>query len=167
MSYENSRALNAIQEISELISLESETDKLTQRCKFNFHYFDSNNAGQDFLAWNHSQLVNLLNKLKNYSESPLSYWQNQSTGSGHQNILEIYGHFPIKRKTDFKEPKFIPVDVEWGRFRLGSKIRLIGFVIPNSLHDKAHNITGERFDKNTFYIVFLDSQHKFYKTENK
>ena len=48
MSYENSRRLDAIQTISELISLENETDKLTQRCKFNFHYFDSDNAGQDF-----------------------------------------------------------------------------------------------------------------------
>lgn len=33
------------------------------------------------------------------------------------------------------------------------------------LHDKEHSKTKIRCDKNTFYLVFLDKEHKFYKTE--
>ncbi len=63
--------------------------------------------------------------------------------------------------------KSIPIEAKWGRFRLKSKVRLVGFVIPEEFHDKIHEKTGLRFDKNTFYVVFLDKEHKFYKVEKQ
>ncbi len=56
------------------ISLESKTDSLTKRCKFNFHYMDfSQEAGQKFEDWGKKQLVELLKKLKAYCGEPLKY----------------------------------------------------------------------------------------------
>jgi len=108
----------------------------------------------------------LLNKLKNYSEDSLDRWQKENIGKGIGHVLEIYGKFPNKN-TDFTEPPSIPMQAKWGRFRLGSSVRLVGFVIPEEYHDKEHSRTKRKFDKNTFYVVFLDKNHKFYKTENK
>jgi len=147
-------------------SLDDENNNLTLRCKFNFSYFDnSQDCGQDFDEWTEIQLQKLLNKVKEYSKFSLKHWSNQKVGSGKHkhNILEIYGAFPTN--TDFKCPTSIPHQVEWGRFRLENKVRLIGFVIPSSYHKTLHSKTMEMFDKNTFYVVFLDKEHKFYKTE--
>ena len=165
--YGNSRTDSKLEIISSLASIFKDDDKLSKRCKFNFHYFTLQSAGQDFNTWNHTQLVDLLNKLKHYSEDSLEYWQKQPIGKGSGHILEVYGKFPDKKKTDFKEPLVVPIEAKWARFRLGSSVRLVGFVIPEKYHDKVHSETGMRFDKNTFYIVFLDNKHKFYKVENK
>lgn len=60
----------------------------------------------------------------------------------------------------------VPIEAWWGRFRLENKVRLIGFVLPDE-HDGKEQKTGSniRFDKNTFYIVFLDKNHQFYEVE--
>lgn len=165
--YSNNKSKQKLNLISEYASLYKETDKLTIRCKFNFHYFNIQDAGEDFKDWNHIQLIKLMNKLKNYSENSLEYWTNQNIGKGIGHVLEIYGQFPKSTQTDFSEPKAIPIEAQWGRFRLESSVRFIGFIIPNELHSQAHSITTERFDKNTFYVVFLDKDHKFYQSENK
>ncbi len=149
-----------------LPSLEDDNNDLTIRCKFNFSYFDSSqNAGQKFSEWSHKQLCDLLGKLKDFTTQSLDSWRQQRAGKGGLKILEIYGDFPLKSK--FVRPKYIPHQVQWGRFRLGYETRLAGFVIPPDLHKTPHNITGEFFDKNTFYVVFLDQGHKFYLTERK
>ena len=140
IDYSNSRAKNKKEEIKLTVDFESLNDILTERCKFNFYYFDNNNAGQDFKDWTKEELVDLLNKLKCYCENSLEYWKKQTT-SGSGNVLEIYGNFPIPAKTDFKEPKYIPMRAQWGRFRLKEKIRLVGFVIPHDLHDRKHDKT--------------------------
>lgn len=143
-------------------SIELDSDRLTIKCKFNFSYFcNSQDAGQDFKDWDHNELVKLFGKLKNYSEKSLNDWKYEY--SGKYPVFVIYDNFPSK--TDFIEPKNIPHQVKWARFHLENKVRLIGFVIPDSFHDKAHQKTGERFDKNTFYVVFLDRDHRFYITE--
>ena len=165
--YQNSKTLELITDINSNFILEDENDTLTQRCKFNFHYFTLQKAGQDFQDWNHQKLIKLLNKLKNYNENSLAYWQKGPIGKGSGHVLEIYGNFPQKQNTDFISPKSIPLDVRWGRFRLDSASRLVGFVVPDKLHNTFHSATGEIFDKNTFYIVFLDKDHKFYKMEKK
>ncbi|PZP12289.1 MAG: hypothetical protein DI602_09795 [Aliarcobacter butzleri] len=155
----NSKKDNFLKENELTSSLYNTNDFLTTRCKFNFHYFDNTQqASQDFRDWDHTNLVKLLNNLKLFSESTLKKWEDEKR-------LVIYTNFPVKEITDFQKPKHIPIEARWGRFRLGSKIRVIGFVIPEDLHNKENEFTQFRWDMNTFYIVFLDKDHKFWKTE--
>jgi hypothetical protein len=164
--YRNRRKQKFLSALSELPSLEDLNNDLTKRCKFNFSYFDpSQEAGQKFKEWTHKQLYDLLGKIKEYTTKPLDYWKQERVGSGGLKILEIYGGFPPKSK--FIHPKYVPHQAQWGRFRLGSKIRLVGFTIPTDLHNTPHKKTGEFFDKNTFYVVFFDRDHMFYLTEKK
>ena len=143
-------------------SIYGNNDELTKKCKFNFGYFDAHQSGQSFDTWTHPQLTKLLNKLTEYSKFPLKHWENQSIG-GHGNILEIYGAFP--KKSAFEHPKHVPHEAQWARFRLESAARFVGFVLPQSCHDREHPTTKCRFDANTFYVVFLDANHEFYQTD--
>lgn len=145
-------------------SIESEDSNLTIRCKFNFSYFSVQQESQDFCDWNHNELVSLLNKLKNYSEKSLTEWRNETAGKA-GTVLSVYGKFPVR--SAFTMPPHVPIEAEWGRFRLGNCVRFVGFILPTAHHNKTHSITGERFDSNTFYVVFLDKDHKFYSIEKK
>jgi hypothetical protein len=146
----------------------SNSDILT-RSKFNFSYFDSTHPGQDFVDWNtssgNSKLVKLMGNLKNFTREPLSYWENKKIGKGkrggrgiRQSCLEIYKRFP--KKSNFSHPAHVPEDVWWARFRIDNNSRLIGFVIP----DKIECTKNNEYDRNTFYVVFLDENHEFYQT---
>jgi hypothetical protein len=148
------------------ISLDSKNCNILARCKFNFSYFDnSQEAGQDFKDWTQEELCKLLNKLKEYGRKSLDEWENSYIGSGrHKNSIFVnYGDFP--RKSDFVFPKHVPHQAKWGRFRLEQAVRLVGFTIPDCYHDQSNNNGNSKFkfDRNTFYIVFLDSNHQFYK----
>jgi len=148
------------------ISIDDVKSDLTKRCKFNFSYMDfSQSAGQKFEDWSQEQLAKLLNKLRNYSKESLKYWKNQKvrTGKGKQNVLEVYEKFP--NNSDFIGPKHVPHQIQWARFRLARLPRLVGFLLPDNYHKKEHKGTKEFFDCNTFYVVFLDANHKFYKTK--
>ncbi|NOQ36166.1 MAG: hypothetical protein GQ569_09765 [Methylococcaceae bacterium] len=149
-----------------------ETSNIATRCKFNFSYFDANQpAGQDFSDWDSdsglNSLATLLNKVKDYTREPLSYWREQRVGGGGLKVLAYYGAFP--KKSDFTPPPNVPHDVSWARFRLGNKVRLIGFVIPEKFSNKDSSRDSNKYyyDCNTFYVVFLDREHVFYKTEQK
>jgi len=142
-------------------SLENADCTLTRRCKFNFSYFDKQDASQAFSEWSAQELVSLLEKLREFSREPLEYWMNQSMGKSGR-VLSIYGTFPAR--SDLVHPKHIPHQVKWGRFRLDWSGRLCGFVIPKDIDGMAHASTGQRFDANTFYVVFLDRDHCFYKS---
>ncbi|OJF77338.1 MAG: hypothetical protein BKP49_02425 [Treponema sp. CETP13] len=151
-------------------SLDNKTNDIVCRCKFNFSYFDnSQGVGQDFKDWTQEELAKLLDKLKNYCKFSLEHWKNEKIGSGkHRNgILVEYGSFPVK--TDFKFPLHIPHQVIWGRFRLEQATRLVGFTIPKQYEDLFCNNKKlkYRFDCNTFYVVFLDKNHRFWKSSNK
>ena len=160
-NFQNSKKLFFLDSIPQT-SLDNDSDKLTLKCKFNFAYFNGNQeVGQSFIDWNHNELVKLLEKMINYSESSLLYWQNEKAGN--YNLFSIYDTFPTN--TEFIHPKNIPHQVKWARFHLENKVRLVGFVVPDEYHDTIHQKTEERFDKNTFYIVFLDKNHLFYKTK--
>jgi hypothetical protein len=167
--FSSNKKKNFLKSFEDLPSLHDASNNLTIRCKFNFSYFDATQkAGQDFKDWTYKQLVDLLEKLKAFSGNSLTHWQSERVGRTGLTVLAIYERFPPTPKTDFKEPKrVIPHQVQWGRFRLGSKIRLVGFVIPPELHGKTHKNTGALFDKNTFYVVFLDRDHKFYNPKKK
>lgn len=148
-----------------------ETSDIAARCSFNFSYFEgSQDAGQDFNDWNDTQgassLATLLDKIKNYTKEPLSYWRNERAGSGGLKVLTNYEQFP--KKSDFSHPPHVPHDVVWSRFRLSNMVRLIGFVIPGNISGSTYtDPKGNQFqfDSNTFYVVFLDRDHKFFQTE--
>ena len=127
-------------------SLESAECTLTKRCKFN--------------EWSAQELVGLFEKLREFSRERLEYWMAQPMGKSGR-VLSIYGAFPAC--SDLVHPKHVPHQVLWGRFRLDWSGRLCGFVVPKDLDGTAHASTGQRFDVNTFYVVFLDRDHCFYK----
>jgi hypothetical protein len=136
-------------------------EKLQENICFNFQFFDnSQKVGQDFKHWDHAQLYSLLDKLKEYSKKTPLQLQNMKIGGGkkgkNNSILEIYVNFPVN--SDFVHPKYIPSDVEWARFRLDNRMRLIGFLVRNEVCQKL------AVRKTIFYVVFLDRDHRFYKT---
>jgi hypothetical protein len=68
-----------------------------------------------------------------------------------QQQIKIYGNFPPSDKTDFEHPKHVDKDVAWSVIEgIGGKPRVAGYVV-----------------ESTFYIVFLDSEHVFWKSELK
>lgn len=140
-------------------SIENKDDILAIKAKFNFAYFINDNAGQDFRDWEHKQLYELFDKLKEYSKFSLSHWEKQKLEN--HPLFVKYGKFPTN--TDFTVPKSIPHQAIWSRFRLEADSRLIGFVLPDEYKNTEQHTNGFRFDTNTFYVVFLDERHKFYK----
>ncbi|EKO3952225.1 hypothetical protein KW437_21100 [Vibrio fluvialis] len=162
----NPKAQDFLKELPEKVI---STSNIEARCKFNFSYFDANQtAGQSYADWNANvgidSLLNLIEKLENYTKESLNYWQNQRAGGGGLKVLEFYGDFPAK--SDFKHPSHVPADAHWARFRLGNKVRLVGFVIHPSAICDLKDDDRAKYDLNTFYVVFLDKDHKFYKTED-
>ena len=130
------------------------------KLSFSLKYFDgSQKAGQDFKDWNDNEKTKLLNKLKDYSKENKQYWLNQRVGSGSLKVLEIYGTFP--RNSDFIYPIHVPDNVKWARFRLESKVRLIGFFIDET------EAQEKQLSTDIFYVVFLDKNHRFYLTEKE
>lgn len=163
MSFKNKRTDSFLASIS-TSSIESMDDDLSTRCKFNFSYLDfSQSAGQSLDDWSPGLLLKLNKKLIEYSKKPLNYWSNQRVGAGGLKVFEIYGNFP--KRSDFTHPKYVPHQACWARFRLEQKVRLIGFIVPENYNEIRHVVNGALFDCNTFYIVFLDRDHRFYLTE--
>jgi hypothetical protein len=161
MSKSTNKRKNKFLESFSEISIESIDNDISSRSKFNFSYFDSSQeCSYSFDRISPALRKELLEKLKEFSKSSLRYWTNRRIGGG-RNVLEIYGGFP--RKSEFFCPKHIPNEVLWGRFRLDSETRLVGFTIPREYDGKQQGKTEFRYDSNTFYIVFLDLDHCFYK----
>lgn len=148
------------------ISLDDKNNNLTNRCKFNFSFLDeSQEYSEKIENFTELQLQKILQKLKDFSRFSLSELKKQPIGSGknRKNLLEIYGAFP--RNSDFTHPKHVPHQVSWGRFRMEQDFRLVGFVIPEEYQGKFHSVFRQTYDLNTFYIVFFDTKHKFYRSE--
>jgi len=140
-----------------------ETSNVASRCHFNFSYFCPDNGGQDWPEWNvpagSSSLESLAKKLVHFTQEPLKYWEDQRAGAGGLKILTYYPSFP--NNSLFQIPRFVPHDVRWGRFRLGNKVRLAGFSIPQELDGKL-DCKGNTLSSNIFYLVFLDKNHEFW-----
>lgn len=124
------------------ITSEFEESSLT----FSLKYFqDIDGAGQSLNTWLNSSkylLQGFFNKLI-YLNS------NNITNAQKDEILALYKHFPDKKKTDFTCLPGLENE-NWGTIRKinGQKGRVAGFL-----------------NNNIFYIVYLDSEHKFYKSE--
>ncbi len=136
--------------------IENSLQNFENKINFNFSFFDKT-QGQDFKDWTKKQLAELLEKLKYYSKETIEYWKKQRAGQKSSTVLAVYGKFP--GRSDFNHPKHIPLDVEWARFRLEGDSRVIGFVIKKE-ECQRHNICPD-----TFYVVFLDNTHDFYKSK--
>lgn len=67
-----------------------------------------------------------------------------------QQQIKIYGEIP--QKSHFTHPEHVAENVDWGVIKAvgGQKRVVAGYIM-----------------ENTFYIVFLDSEHKFWPTEKK
>lgn len=141
-------------------SCTSESNDISSRLKFNLSYFRPETPGYDFSNLNSDESCYIINKIKEYSRQSLLYWQSERSYSK-------YDLFPDH--SEFDEPENIPSDIDWGRFRIGSRKRIVGFTIKQIHHGKEVNINGKNYflDYNTFYIVFLDMDHKFYPTQRK
>lgn len=107
---------------------------------FSFKDFDTS-QGQTFNQWGDAKLLRiLLDKIKEYSKKTII----EATRSG----FNIYGDFPPK--TEFSHPRHITDDAVWASMHIQGKERVAGHVVGN-----------------VFYVVFLDQEHKFWKTEKK
>lgn len=77
--------------------------------------------------------------------------------------LKVYGQFPSSNVSEFKKPKDLPDDgILWSSFRLTGVKRLIGFFV-----SKESEIENWVNLKNTFFVVYLDKDHKFYISHKK
>lgn len=150
--------------LSNLATTSIDSGDLAARCKFNFSYFHHDQAAAcDFSDLDKGFLVELFNKLKAYSSSSLLEWTRTRVGRTGRTVLEIYGAFP--KKSEFLHPPHVPHDAQWARFRLESAVRLVGFVIPPELSQTSASKCNASYCANTFYVVFIDMNHKFYLTD--
>ena len=100
-----------------------------------------------------------MEKLKEYSKESKVYCLNQRIGSGGLKVLAIYENFP--RNSDFVKPAFVPENVKWSWFRMENMVRLVGFFVSEE------DVKKKNLSSDIFYVVFLDKDHRFYKTEAK
>ncbi len=137
------------------------TGNFSSRCKFNFSYFTQDpECGESFEDWEDSKhLAGLLSTLTELSKKSLTQLQLERVGGG-RTRLASYGDFP--KHSLFTKPKAVPAFAQWARIRLDQNRRLIGFLIPQELHNQPQDSSEFHLDKNTFYVVFLDKEHKFY-----
>ncbi|MDU8571810.1 hypothetical protein RYA98_05645 [Pseudomonas syringae] len=139
-----------------------ETCGILKFMKFNFKFFDAEQEyGSSFDDLSEEEAKKLLKKLVSFSGKSLNEWRTENAGGNGLTVYARYGDFP--KPSGFKHPTHVPHDALWGRFRLGNKYRLVGFVITDVLHGTFRE--GSCYDKNTFYVVFIDKEHNFYQTE--
>ena len=69
-----------------------------------------------------------------------------------QEQIKIYGDFPPQSQTDFFHPQHVDPNVTWGVIKAigGQKGIVAGYIV-----------------ENTFYIVFLDRNHRFWISNKK
>lgn len=148
--------LNAIDSLKE-VTFDEVSDLIT----ISFKYFCVNQipVGQNFADWKDSMRLDLLQKLAEYTKYSRKHWKNEFSNG--LPLLAEYGKFPVN--SDFSIPSNIPCPDEliWSRFRLMQKVRVCGFFVTSAIAKK-YNLSV-----NTFYVVFLDKSHRFYKTEKE
>jgi hypothetical protein len=113
---------------------------------FSFKDFQYNSQippGQSYKEWQTEDLLA-------YMLEKFGYICNETRINAIQNgLIKVYGEFPVSSK--FKNP-FPDRELEWAVIMkiAGQKGRVAGHIIGH-----------------VFYVVFLDSEHKFYPSEKK
>jgi len=108
-----------------------------------FRHFDKN-QGNNFYEWEAtSKLAHTIEVLASLCSSTLT---SQTDGKK----FTVYGDFPPTHKTDYTFPTYIPEDAQWARIHITGLQCVIGHIV-----------------NNVFYVVFLDGEHKFWKSELK
>ena len=110
---------------------------------FSFRHFDRN-QGNNLYEWEASSI------LAHSLDVLASFCNNKLTTQTDGKKFTIYGDFPPKEKTDYRFPSYIPEDAQWARIHITGLQCVIGHVV-----------------NNVFYSVFLDGEHKFWKSELK
>lgn len=160
--YQNSLAKRFVEGYPENIVKNTETAALL---KFNFKFLDVNQKNVGFCDFDDlkaGELQMLFEKIKAFSTKSRCDWEKTPTGCSGHPLLVVYGNIPKNSKA--VHPKHVPCDIEWARFRLEGSFRLVGFFIPDSLDKASYRANGRDylFDRNTFYVVFIDPKHNFY-----
>jgi hypothetical protein len=130
-----------------------EEDSALQELVFEEFIDKLNTLVDDFLKSSDNKNQGLLSDLFERLVELSRLTRNDAIGKKDKtNPLGIYPNFSFKEQSDFKEPTYrLPKDAQWGTLKRigGQKARVAGFIKDND---------------NTFYIVFLDREHKFYKS---
>lgn len=109
-----------------------------------FSHLDCNNQWQSLQdAENCKMLSKTIETIKWFTRCPP-----HKAANIFSDIFTIYWDFPQKQNTDFSYPNHITRDARWAKLRLSNKYHVIGHIVWN-----------------VFYVVFFDSEHKFWKTE--
>jgi rhodanese-related sulfurtransferase len=109
------------------------------------HFIDVNDVGQSLQAWAEEDgklLLGLLHKMLHISKQTPAQATQDST-------YTHYGDFPDQSKSDFTCPPHLKDEKNWGVIRNigGQKARAAGYL-----------------KENIFYIVYLDQDHRFWKS---
>ena len=100
--------------------------------------------GQSYKKWEEEKIMSkLMERLQAISSLTIIEAINKG-------ILNDYKDFPPKDKTDFKFPRYIYPSAHWAALVIGGKERVAGYL-----------------EDNTFYIVFLDKDHRFWISPKK
>ena len=137
---------NEILERSRNTKEERKVNEDLPKMVFSFKDFDIKQIppGQSFDEWQEDKLLSyMIQKFGHICNLNIVEAQQQ-------RVLKIYDEFP--ENSDFKHPQHISDEVKWAVIMdiKGQKGRVGGHIIDN-----------------TFYVVFLDKEHKFYITEKK
>ena len=115
---------------------------------FSFKYLDQTQPKKDpqsIRLWENKSLLGpLIERMKELSVLTRDEALNQQQ-------IKLYGDFPGNGKTEFQHPTHVEQNVPWSVIEgIGGKPRVAGFIA-----------------ESTFYVVFLDSEHRFWISKKK
>lgn len=117
-------------------SIKNESDN--NHLVISFKYFDRN-QGQSFKDWEEENI--LASTLETLSSLCNDTLQKQCC----TDSFKPYKNFPPRHKTNFSFPDHVPPDAQWASLHINGKQCVAGHIF-----------------RNTFYIVFLDKDHRFF-----
>jgi hypothetical protein len=142
------------------------TKESLDSCKFNFHYLCKNgHKCADPTYWEANKLFSShFDKLKDYSNYSLAQLMQRDIGKGSKILKYLQDKTKQPEHAELHMPINIPSMAKWAEIRFGGAQRLIGFIFPGELHGKKLPGIDSKFtiDRNTFYVVFFDGDHKFW-----
>ena len=118
--------------------ISSDKQKIDNDLRFSFKHLDTT-QGQTFQDWQtEGILADALETMRGYCT--------QTLGKAVSKKFSIYNNFPPK--SDFHHPKHVSPEACWARIHISGLRCLGGHIVHN-----------------TFYVVFLDKNHRFFISE--